>query len=72
MTRQIVSTSNKKLMDNQDTVKRGDSKAVITERISFSLDKETADALTEEASRRHMSRSELLRDLIIKGLKLSY
>ena len=72
MTKQIVSTSNKKLMDNQDTVKRGDSKAVITERISFSLDKETADALTEEASRRHMSRSELLRDLIIKGLKLSY
>ena len=72
MARQIVSTSNKKLMDNQDTVKRGDSKAVITERISFSLDKETADALTEEASRRHMSRSELLRDLIIKGLKLSY
>ena len=72
MAKQIVSTSNKKLMDNQDTVKRGDSKAVITERISFSLDKETADALTEEASRRHMSRSELLRDLIIKGLKLSY
>ena len=68
--KKIVKTSNK-LMDNQETVDRGDSKATITERISFSVDKETADALTDEAYDRHMSRSELLRTLIVEGLKLN-
>ena len=68
-TKKIVKTG-KKLMDNQDTKNRGDSNSLINVRISFSLDQETANSLTDEAYSRHMSRSELLRLLIREGLEL--
>ena len=72
MSKKNIVTTSKKLMDNQDTVNRGDSKATKTERICFCLDSETAEILTNAAHDRRISRSELLKDLIVKGLKISY
>ena len=70
MTRNNIVKTGKKLMDNQDTVNRGNSTATKTERITFCLDKQTAETLTNAAYDRHMSRSELINNLIIKGLNI--
>lgn len=63
-------TASSTLMGNQDTVAKGDSKAVRTERSSFSTTKEVLDAITEEAYKRRMSRSQLIEEAIKAYLNL--
>lgn len=58
------------LMGNQDTVGKGDSRAERTARTSFSTTPAIFDALTEEAYKRRMSRSQLIEDAIVEYLGL--
>ncbi len=59
-----------KLMDNQDTATKGDSRAERTARTSFSTTPEILDQLTEEAYKRRMPRSQLIEECIVSHLGL--
>lgn len=64
------SVASSTLMGNQDTTCKGDSKAVRTERSSFSTTPEVLEAITEEAYKRRMSRSLLIEEAIKAYLNL--
>lgn len=66
----IKSEASATLMGNQDTVAKGDSKAERTARSSFSTTPEILDAVTEEAYKRRISRSQLIEAAIVEYLGL--
>lgn len=59
-----------KIMDYQDTVRKGDSRAVRTARVSFTTRPEVVEALTEAAYERRMPRSQLIEECIVAHLGL--
>lgn len=59
-----------KIMDHQDTVHKGDSRAVRTARTSFTTTPEILDALTDAAYERRMPRSQLIEECIVEHLGL--
>ncbi len=59
-----------KIMGNQDTKSKGDSRAERTARTSFSTTPEILDKLTDEAYERRMPRSQLIEEAIVSYLKL--
>ena len=63
-------TNSTTLMDHQDTISRGDSKAVRTERITFATTPEIVDAITDAAYEKRVSRSKLIEAAIVEFLGL--
>lgn len=66
--KKVAKTLNNEAVNKQDVVSDNGSKAVMTEVISFSLDKQTAEVLSSAAHDKRMNRSEFLRELIKKNL----
>ena len=59
-----------KLMDNQDTVAKGDSTATRTRRVTFSTTAEVYNALDAAAWEQHLSKSQLIEKAVATYLEL--
>lgn len=59
-----------RIMDNQDTANKGDSRAERTARVTFSTRPDLTARITDEAHERRMSRSQLIEAALVAYLDI--